>query len=130
MKKLREVKNLNIIFNNHITELDCQLQIQIKKIKQEYMMNLLDEKLKLLSDICSGENLNFDQLKDKYFKSRDLNKYNQDNINIESIIDEDVLTKILLDDKEYYIENKEVGNVYDIDSKIVGIFKDGKIIFN
>ena len=130
MTKLKEIKNLNNLLNNHITELDGLLQIQIKKIKNEYMNNLIDEKIKLVFEICQGENLDFEQIKNKYFKSRDLYKYTTIDTNIEIKPDEDLLDKILIDDKEYYYENKESGTVYDIDSNIVGLFKQGQIILN
>lgn len=130
MKKLKEIKNFHNIFIEHINELDIQLQIQIKKIKQEYVNNLIDEKIKLLTEICQGENLELDKIKNKYIKTLDLNKCNHHNILNEFIIDEEVLDKIEINNQEYYYENKENGNVYNKDSKIVGIFKNDKIILN
>jgi hypothetical protein len=130
MTKLKEVKQLTNILNNHINELEGQLQHQIKKIKQEYVTNLLDEKIKLLVDICQGENLDFDQMKNKYLKSRDLHKYTIDSSNPGIPIDEDLLDKIIINQKEYYYENKEDGIVYDSSSKQVGIMKNGEIIFH
>ena len=41
MAKLKEIKNLNNLLNNHLTELDGILQMQIKKIKNEYINNLI-----------------------------------------------------------------------------------------
>ena len=46
MAKLKEIKNLNNLLNNHLTELDGILQMQIKKIKNEYINNLIDEKIR------------------------------------------------------------------------------------
>jgi hypothetical protein len=130
MAKLKEIKNLNNLLNNHLTELDGILQMQIKKIKNEYINNLIDEKIKLAFEICQGENLDFEQIKNKYFKSRDLYKYTTIDTNIEIKAEEELLDKILIDGKEYYYENKELGTVYDIDSNIVGLFKQGQIILN
>lgn len=131
MKKLKEVKNLHGIFIDSITELDAKLQNQFKKIKQEYHQNVINEKYKLLVDICNGEGLDFEKLKSKYLKSKELNLvHDQEEVKDKVEIEEDLLDKIEINGKEYYYEAKEKGIVYDLNSKPVGIYKNGKVVFN
>jgi hypothetical protein len=131
MKKLKEVKNLHGIFIDSITELDAKLQNQFKKIKQEYHQNVINEKYKLLVDICNGEGLDFEKLKGKYLKSKELNLVQDEEVVKEKVeIEEDLLDKIEINGKEYYYEAKEKGIVYDLNSKPVGVYKNGKVIFN
>ena len=131
MKKLKGLKDLHDDFVDLINTLDEKLQDDLSKIKKEYQKNVIDEKVKLLIAICAGENLDFDQIKGKYLKTKELFQSNYDPyIPVETLIEEDLLDKIVLNEKEYYYENKEKGIVYDVDSKIVGILKNSKIIFN
>ncbi len=131
MKKLKELNNLHNVFVDAITDLDLKLQAQLKKIKQEYQNNVTDEKIKLLLTVCNGEGLDFDKLKIKYLKSKELNHVSKEESTKESdIIEEDLLDKISIDGQEYYYEPKEKGILYDMSSKPVGIFKNNKVILN
>ena len=130
MTKLKEIKQLHNIFIEHVNELDVQLQLQLKKIKQEYNNNLIDEKIKLLSIVCQGENLDFNNMKKKYLKSKDLNNNSINELNTEICIEEDLLDKIEINNIEYYYENKENGTVYDINLNIVVIFINNEVKFN
>jgi hypothetical protein len=131
MKKLKELKGINNIFVDAINELDGKLQNQLKNIKQEYQTNVIDEKLKLLLDICNGENLDFVKMKNKYIKSKELNKVLQDETTeTKKIEEENMLDKIEFNGKQYYYESKENGMIYDMDSNLVGIYKNGSIILN
>lgn len=133
MKKLSELKNIHNIFVDSINELDEQFKVQMAKIKQEYQKNMIDEKLKLLLIVCNGEKLDFDKIKTKYFKVKELLKTSVDNntvIDENTISDEQILDKIEINGKHLYYENKENGKVYDINSKYVGNYKKGNFIFN
>jgi hypothetical protein len=131
MKKLKELKGINNIFVDAINELDGKLQNQLKNIKQEYQTNVIDEKLKLLLDICNGENLDFVKMKNKYIKSKELNKVLQDETTeTKKIEEENMLDKIEFNGKQYYYESKENGMIYDMESNLVGIYKNGSIILN
>jgi len=130
MTKLKELKNLRTMFINHMDEIDNELQSQIKKIKEEYNNNIINEKIKLLISICNDENLDFEKIKNKYIKMKDFNKNTIDNHNMEILIDEDLLDKIQINKIDYYYENKENGNVYDMESNIVGVYINGKILLN
>ena len=130
MKKLKGLKNLHIDFIDIINHLDDKLQSNLSDIKKEYQYNITDEKIKLLMAVCNGEGLDFDKIKGKYLKIKELSQINFDIPNEEtSVIEEDLLDKLIIDDKEYYYEHKEKGIVYDIDSKQVGIYTEGKVIF-
>jgi hypothetical protein len=126
MTKLKGLKQLNNIFSKHITELETDFQEHLYKIKEEYNSNLINEKIKLLLEICNGENLNFEMIKKKYLNARHINKYLIDNISD----DNQLLDKIIINDIEYYYENKLNGNIYDNKSKIVGFFMNNEFIIN
>jgi len=130
MKKLKGLKDLHNEFVDVINQLDEKLQDNLKKIKKEYQKNVTEEKVKLLIAICNGEGLDFDQIKGKYLKAKELAQSNYDpHVPEEVPVEEDLLDKTEINGKEYYYENKEKGMVYDMNSKPVGIFKGGKIIF-
>ena len=130
MRKLKELKGIHNIFVDSITELDSKIQQQLKKIKLEYQRNVAEEKIKLLLAVCNGEDLDFDSIKNKYLKSKDLNNFSEEEPLKESILEEELLDKINISGKEYYYEAKEKGLVYDLNSKLVGMFKNGKIFLH
>jgi hypothetical protein len=131
MKKLKELKNVHNVFIDTINELDNKLQYQLKKLKQEYQHNMIDEKIQLLMSICNGEGLDFEVMKTKYLKSKELIQIPSNDITIEhETIDDDLLDKKEINGKEYYYEKKDNGMVYDKELNQVGIFKDGQIILN
>lgn len=133
MRKLKELKAIHDIFVDAINDLDVKLQDKIKKVKKEYQKNLLDEKIKLLLTICANEGLDFEKLKTKYLKESELSKVSLDDIDnsvATTIIDEELLDKIEINDVEYYYEPKEKGIIYDSDSKEVGYYKGGQFILN
>jgi hypothetical protein len=121
---------LHVDFIDIINHLDDKLQSNLSDIKKEYQYNITEEKIKLLMAVCNGEGLDFDKIKGKYLKNKELSQINFNIPNEEtSIIEEDLLDKLIIGDKEYYYEHKEKGIVYDIDSKPVGIYTEGKVIF-
>lgn len=131
MRKLKELKEIHNIFVESITELDSKIQQQLKKIKLEYQKNVSEEKIKLLLEVCNGENLDFNVIKNKYLKSKELNNISEEkSIKDNEIEEEDLLDKINISGKQYYYEAKEKGLVYDLNSKPVGIFKNGKIFLH
>jgi hypothetical protein len=131
MRKLKELKGIHNIFVESITELDSKIQQHLKKIKLEYQRNVAEEKIKLLLAVCNGEDLDFDSIKNKYLKSKELNNVSEeDSLKNNIIEEEELLDKINIGNKQYYYEAKEKGIVYDSHSKPVGIFKNGKIFLN
>lgn len=128
MKKLKELKNLHGIFVDYINELDAKLQSQLKKIKLEYQQNMTEEKKKLLIAICNGEGLDYNKIKSKYLKSKEVNTILDVEVAINN--EEPLLDKVEINGKEYYYEAKEKGNVYDTNSIVVGIYKNGKVTLN
>ena len=130
MKKLKGLKDLQTDFVDIINHLDDKIQSDLLDIKKEYQNNITEEKIKLLIAVCNGEGLDFNKIKVKYLKAKELLQTNFDTpVEENSIIEEDLLDKIIFEGKEYYYEQKEKGIVYDIDSKPVGIYAEGKIIF-
>lgn len=131
MKKLKELKVVHNVFVDAINDLDTKLQIQLKRVKQEYQKNVLDEKIRLLINVCNGEGLDFDKIKGKYLKQKELSQVMEDDIFTESqSFEEDLLDKVEINGEQYYYEPKEKGIIYDMSSNPVGIYKSGKFIFN
>jgi predicted methyltransferase len=125
------IKEYHSIFVDAVTELDDKLQKQMKKIKQEYNDMLVNEKIRMLMEICEGEKLNFDIMKTKYLKNKEINQIVVDYTPKETETTEEELLDILeYNGKEYYYKTSGDKTVYDMDSKVVGVYKDNKIIFN
>ena len=130
MRKLKGLKDLQTDFVDIINHLDDKIQLDLVNIKKEYQNNITEEKIKLLIAVCNGEGLDFNKIKGKYLKTKELLQTNFDTpVEENSIIEEDLLDKLVFEGKEYYYEQKEKGIVYDIDSKPVGIYNEGKIMF-
>ena len=129
MKKLKGLKGLHNIFVDTMTELDLNLQKELADIKLEYQSNMIDEKIKLLMTICEGEELDFDKLKIKYLKPKELlNIIKEPVIPVLNIIqEEELFDKIKINGIEYYYEPKENAIVYNMESKPVGIFTNVNI---
>ena len=130
MDKLKEVKKLHDIFVDSINELDNNLKLQMKEIKYEYQKNIAQERISLLYAICENENLDFNVLKHKYLKSKEISQISEKEIEKLVIINEEILSKIEINDNKYYYEAKENGNVYNMTSKIVGVYKNNQVCIN
>jgi hypothetical protein len=128
MKTLKSLQSVHDNFVDTINNLNETLQNDLKVVKKEYQEKILEEKIKLLFNISIGEGLNFETIKQKYLKNKELNHSNK-SCNIETkIIEENLLDKIEINGVEYYYENKNKGNIYDINSNNVGIFEEGKFL--
>jgi hypothetical protein len=130
MKKLKELNIIHDIFVDSINELDTKILSQMKKLKHEYQQNITEEKIKLIIAICNGEGLDFEKIKNKYLKTKEIGQLPI----IEPVIEKPPAEESLLDIIEiegikYYYEAKEKGIVYDQDSKKVGLFKNGIVTF-
>jgi len=131
MKKLKELKKIHNIFVDSVTELDIKMQLQMKQIKQEYQQNVTEEKIRLLVAICNGEGLDFDTIKNKYLKSKELILVKSTKQDVESVVtEEEMLDKIEINRTQYYYEPKEKGVIYNSNSKPVGIYKNGEFILH
>ena len=128
MKKLKELKSLHDIFVDSLNDLDLKILNQMKKIKKEHQHLMMDEKIKLLIAICEGENLDFNKIKSKYLKKKELLLLVSTPIIKDDSIDEDVLNKTEIEGGEYYYQPKEKGIVYDLTSTQVGEFKNGMVM--
>jgi hypothetical protein len=128
MEKLKEAKKIHDIFVDSINELDLKMKAQLKLVKQEYQQNISQERILLLNKICEGENLDFNYLKNKYLKPKEVILI-PELPKILSSVDDTILNKTEMNQNTYYYEAKENGNVYNSSSKIVGVFKNSKIEF-
>jgi hypothetical protein len=131
MKKLIGLKNINVTFTESINDLYSKLQDNLKDIKQEYQQNIIDDKVKLLIAICNGEGLDINEMKNKYLKLKELDNFEPENLNKNNpLIDDNLLDKIKINDKDYYYEPINNGIVYNTDNQPVGIYKNGSIVIN
>ena len=129
MKKSKELNNLHNELVLQFENIELTINNYKKKIKKEYQELLIKEKNKLLSNIAEGEQLNINDLKKKYLKSKEITS--SDEVILPIIYEnEELLDKIVIDDEIYYFENKDKGKVFDVSNIEVGIFKNGSIILN
>jgi hypothetical protein len=127
MKKLK-LKEVYDVFVDSTNILSSNLQKKLDEIKTEYTMNVIEEKIKLLMTICEGENLDFDSIKGKYLKPKELIHIPNKLTNDDSTTEETIMDMIEIDGRKYYYESKDKGIVYDLDSKQVGVYKNGSIV--
>lgn len=119
MKRLTELKEFEIKINQNVEQLDLLINESISKIRKEYKQNLYE----IIMEICINENLDFDTIKNKYIKTKEIDKKIEES-------DEYILDKIVINNIEYYYEPKEKGIVYDNKLNKVGIFENGNIKLN
>ena len=131
MKKLSGLKDIEINLNKSMNEIFADLLVKIKETKQEYKQNIIDEKIKLLVEICNGEGLNLNEMKMKYLRTNELGNLDlNDTIQGSFLVDDNLLDKIKINDEDYYYEPVNNGTVYNINNQPVGLFKNGVVIFN
>jgi len=130
MKKLKELKCVHNLFVDTINDLDKKLQNQLKKVKEEYHKNIIDEKIQLLISICNNEGLEFDKIKTKYLKPEELSKIVLDEIVEEKKVEEELLDKVVINGTQCYYESKDNGIIYDLNSNQIGFYKNNKFIID
>ena len=129
MKKLN-LGNVTDVFIESVNKTHLELQNVLKEIKQEYTQNIIEEKIKLLMLVCEGENLDFNSIKTKYLKSKELSQLvEKPSVNI-VISDDNIMDKLEVDGKQYYSMMKENSIVYDMNSKVVGRYVNNKVLFD
>ncbi len=124
MKKLKTTKK---IMTQTINFLQLVENYCIK-INKEYAKNVNN----LLKKIAEGEDLDYETLKNKYFKTETKTLFDEvfekqeQEISTEdtNVSEEIILDKIIINGNNYYYENKENGKIYDASSKIVGNYKN------
>lgn len=127
--KIDNMKELYPKINSLLGEIDNEVKESIKKMKKEYNNCLIEEKINLLKKICTGEDLDFVSLKDKYLNDKE-KKLIKEQVEIKEVSNEILLSSTNINGIQYFYENKEKGNVYDNKSKIVGSVKNGVPIIN
>jgi hypothetical protein len=131
MKKLK-LNAIHEIFVESIQRLDIDLTNKLKELKSEHMQTIVNEKVKLLMMVCQGEGLDFNEIKTKYLKSKEIASISNDDEMVQdtSTSDENIMDIMEINGNKYYYEAKEKGIVYDMSSKPVGIYKNGSIILS
>lgn len=129
MKTNECIKELYTKVNSLLGEIDKEVLDAITKQKKENNTLLINEKIKLLKDICDGEKLNFDELKHKYLNEKE-KKNIKEKVNTFKLSNESLLDTFEINGELYFYENKEKGIIYDKKTnKPIGIIKNGEPIF-
>jgi len=129
MKKLN-LNNVTDVFIESVNKTHLELLDALKEVKNEYTINMIDEKIKLLMLISEGEGLDFNILKNKYLKPKELMQLTEIIQPKVQLTDDNIMDKIELNGKQYYCESKEKSIVYDMNSNPVGYYKNGSIAFD
>ena len=124
MKTNETLKEMHPKINSLLGEIDAVIKEDSKKIKKEFLNNLSDVRINLLKEICDGENLNFQEIKNKYLTDKEI-KNIIDISDTKEVINEPLLDTVLINGKTYFFENKDKGIIFDSKSKPVGVFKNG-----
>jgi len=125
MSKLLELSNLSNIMSDFINELENKLTNSIKQIQLEYKKNIVEEKVKLLESIANDENLNYEKLKLKYLKPKEIKLLSEKYTNEDS--NTDILHKITIKNIDYYYDSN-TNFLYDTSSVLIGSLDKNKEI--
>jgi NifB/MoaA-like Fe-S oxidoreductase len=129
--KVKEIlKDMYSSTNSALGEIDNSIKDIIDKIKKASNDEKFEEKIKLIEQICKGENLNLKDMKNKYLSDKEKKKIIEPTNEVIELKNDDLLDMIKIDNKTFYYENKEKGTIYNSERKSVGIFKDGKFILS
>ena len=128
MKKLKSLKNFNNTLDEVLDEIKKVSKIQTNNIKKEYQRKIFEERLLLISEIAKGEDLNELELKEKYL----YNKKKKKSVSKPKVMDSEIslLNVLSYNNEDYYYEDKYEGNVFNTKSKKVGVYMEGKIVFD
>ena len=122
-----------------LDDLNVQIKSSLKEHNLKLKKKIVSEKSKMLKQICEDHNLNFDDEFDKYITNKYRKKIKKDKLNqnidskenttdqIKSENKEKILSKIVINKREYWKEDdSEI--IYDSKSfKIIGSFKNNKL---
>lgn len=125
MKHSNEILEINTELDTTINTLNELIKIYKKKIKKECQQIIIDEKYKLLLKVSNIYKIDYDDLKNKCLKSKEI--LNAPNIS-KTYSNDVILDKTELNGIIYYYENKENGKVYDNDYNEVGEYINNNII--
>ena len=125
MKNLKHLKKLSLMLDESVLD----IKQEIDKIKKEYQKKIITSNYNLLRKIAEGEDLDEVYLMEKYFDKKDKITKTDKKIEDSKSDNEEILNHMNLDGNDYFYEDKVNGNVYDNESKKVGVFKLGNIEF-
>ena len=118
-KKMKEeFSAFETVFNSHI-----------EKIKKEHQKILIQKMNELISNIAKNENLNELELREKYLNIKE--KYKKEKKEKKEIhVEESLLDHVVINEKNYFFENKENGKIFNENSEVTGSYKNGEFVFN
>ena len=127
MKKLTGLKTLNNSLDDMLEEISKFYKSQINNIKKEYQKKVFEERLQIISEIAQGENMDEIELKNKYLYNKKKKSVTKPEV-IKA--QTNLLSVLTYDGEDFYFEDKEDGNVFNKDSEKVGVYLEGKIVFD
>ncbi len=126
MKKLKRLKKILELVDEYTKEIKSELE----KAKREHQKLILESNSKLISEIAKGEGLDELDLIEKYLKKSKTKVAKNVSEESSEKLDDELLSHITVDGKDYFYEDKSNGAVYDTDNNKVGSFKCGTIKFS
>lgn len=120
-----------------LDDLNVKIKSSLKEHNLKLKKKIVSEKSKMLKQICEDHNLNFDDEFDKYITNKYRKKIKKDKLNIDSNENtadqiksenkEKILSKIVINKREYWKEdNSEI--IYDSKNfKKIGSYKNNKL---
>jgi hypothetical protein len=122
------IKELYPKINALLGELDEEVKGQVKKIKKEVNTKIIEAKIQLLKIICMGEDLDFGEICDKYLPDKE--KKHIKIYDSPDLVNETLLDSIIIDNKNYFYENKDNGFIFNTKSEKVGKYINGVPVMN
>ena len=102
MKVKEALKDLNLKINSILVEAYTEISEEIKNIKKIIDDEKSEEKIKLIEQICKGEELNEKEIKNKYLTEKDKKKIKIIPETVE-VINDELLDTVEIEEKTYWV---------------------------
>ena len=101
----------------------------LAEVKKEFEKKLQKELLKVLQQIAIDEDLNYEELKEKYGKKKRRSKKSGSSVEVTQEKTNDILDCINLEGKTYWV-NRSEGLIYNEETEVIGKVEGTNYVFN